>query len=288
MGVDARIVVYAKDQTTAEDACAAAFARIADLDTCMSDYRKTSELNMLCDKAGGPAVPVSEDLFKVLSKSLEFSRLSSGAFDITVSPLVRLWRAARKTGVVPAQKDIDAAKALVSWKYVHLDKATRSVRLDKKGMKLDLGGIAKGLADEEAQKVLRSYGITSALIEMGGDIVVTDAPPQTDGWSIDVPNDVPHKGVMKLKNCAISSSGDTVQFVVIGDKKFSHVVDPHTGYALTQGVQATVITQNGTDSDALSTTVTLLNASQRKKLLRHFPGTRAYVRQLKYSAGSSS
>src|SRR5687768_16490473 len=101
MGIDARVVVYAKDQTTAEKACRAAFDRVAALDTIMSDYRRDSELNQLCAKAGGSAVAVSGDLYKVLRRAEEVSKRSDGAFDVTVGPLIALWRAARRTGVLP-------------------------------------------------------------------------------------------------------------------------------------------------------------------------------------------
>src|ERR1041384_7152946 len=101
MGVDARLVVYAPDIRKAEEACTAAFKRIAELDSIMSDYRRDSELNRLCEKSGGPAVKVSADLYRVLRKAEEVSRRSEGAFDITVGPLIALWRNARKTGKLP-------------------------------------------------------------------------------------------------------------------------------------------------------------------------------------------
>src|SRR5579862_5301967 len=121
------------------------------------------------------------------------------------------------------------------------------------GMRLDLGGIAKGYADDEVQKVLKQHGIKRALVEMGGDIVVSDPPPGSKGWEILVPNagidHAPDK--LYFANQAISTSGDTEQFVVIGGVRYSHVVDPHTGQALTSRVQVTVIAPDGLTSDPL-------------------------------------
>src|ERR1041385_8828910 len=134
MGVDARLVVYAPDIRKAEEACTAAFKRIAELDSIMSDYRRDSELNRLCEKSGGPAVKVSADLYRVLRKAEEVSRRSEGAFDITVGPLIALWRNARKTGKLPTPGEIDTALKLVSWQHIHLESGNK-VRLALKGMK---------------------------------------------------------------------------------------------------------------------------------------------------------
>jgi FAD:protein FMN transferase len=282
MGVDARLVVYARDAATAKKACAAAFERIAALDTIMSDYRKDSELMRLCDRAGGPPVRVSADLFAVLRRAQEVSKRSNGGFDVTVGPLVQLWRKARKTALLPAPAEIERARKLVGYRKMVLNPRTRTIKLVVPGMRLDLGGIAKGYADDEAQKVLKGFGITCALVEMGGDIVVSNPPPGTKGWTIRVPNAASDKGPadIKLSNCAISSSGDTEQFAVIGGVRYSHVVDPRTGLALKSRVQATVIARNGLTSDPLSTALTVLSPADRSRLLRAYRGARSYVRSL--------
>jgi thiamine biosynthesis lipoprotein len=288
MGVDARLVVYAPDQRTAEDACAAAFARIAALDSIMSDYRWDSELMRLCARAGrprsGPSRPVrvSPELFLVLRRAQAVARQSGGAFDVTVGPLVALWRQARKSGVLPDPAAIERARRLVGWQKLRLDERARTVRLAARGMKLDLGGIAKGYAGDEAQRVLKQHGITRALVEMGGDIVVSGRPPETEGWMIRVPNAGDDHGPvdMRFAGCAISTSGDTEQFVIIGGRRYSHVIDPHTGQALTNRVQVTLVAPDGLTSDPLSTALTLLGEEERRKLLAAYPGTKAYVRVL--------
>jgi len=303
MGVDARLLVYAPDRSTAEDACSAAFARIAALDTIMSDYRRDSELTRLSARAGGPPVRVSPDLFRVLRRAQEVARYSGGAFDVTVGPLVALWRAARKTAVLPDPAALQHARRLVGWQKLRLDEHTRTVRLTIPGMRLDLGGIAKGYAADAAQRVLREHGITRALVELGGDIVVSGPPPGTDGWTIRVPNaagsgdrrQATGDGEDKLSllspvTCrlptdfhfahrAISTSGDTEQFVVIGGRHYSHVVDPRTGQALTNRVQVTLTAPDGLTSDPLATALSVLGGKDRK-LLHAYPGTTAYVRVL--------
>lgn len=282
MGVDARLALYAPDRAAAEHAGTAAFARIAALDSIMSDYRRDSELMRLCTQAGGGAVPVSPELFAVLQRAEAVSRDSHGAFDVTVGPLVALWRAARKSGTLPDPAALEAARKKVGWQQIHLDLKARTVRLAVSGMKLDLGGIAKGYAADAAQRVLKAHGITRALVELGGDIVVSAPPPGADGWTIRVPNAGDDSGPADLKfaNCAISTSGDTEQFAVIGGRHYSHVVDPRTGQALTSRVQVTLTAPDGLTSDPLATAVSVLGREARDGLLAAYPGSRAYIRVL--------
>ena len=289
MGNDTRIVVYALDQKTAEDACAAAFNRVAELDSMMSDYRTNSELTHLCEQAGGPPMKISPEFFFVLKRSQEVSKLTDGMFDVTVSPVVRLWRKARKQGKLPDPAELEKTRHLVGYKNLILDEKAGTARLAKKGMQIDLGAIAKGYADDEAQSVLKKHGITSALIEMGGDIVVSNPPPGEKGWKILVPNAEEGQGPaeMDLSNCAISSSGDTEQFVVIGRQKFSHVINPKTGVALHEGVQATVIAKDGITSDSLSTAVTLVSKKGRARISKAYPGLKQYVRILPINTRAS-
>ena len=275
MGIDARLVVYASSQEVANRACEAAFRRIADLEQSMSDYRQTSELMQFCSKPRGTRVKLSPDLFKVLERSQHISKQTGGRFDCTVGPLVQLWRKARKSKVLPTTEEILAAKRLVSYRFLHLDKRNQTAWLDRDGMKLDLGGIAKGYASDEALRSLQGNGVKIALIEMGGDLVLGDAPPKTEGWSVEIPN---AGKTMTLRNCAISSSGDTEQFVEINGKRYSHVVDTRSGYGLSERVQATIIARDGFITDPLSTALTLLNEKGRDKLNRAYPGTQVFIK----------
>jgi thiamine biosynthesis lipoprotein len=131
----------------------------------------------VCAKAHEAPVKVSDDLFVVLKTALEIAEASGGAFDITVGPFVALWRRARKTKQLPTEAELAAAREKVGWQKVQLDPKERTVRLLVAGMRLDLGGIAKGYAGDGALAVLRRFGITRAMVEFGGDIVLGDPPP---------------------------------------------------------------------------------------------------------------
>jgi len=281
MGVQCRITTYASTEADARRACTSAFKRIDELEQIMSDYRANSELNRLCDKAGDGPQQVSPDLLKILGLSQALSKHSGGAFDVTASPLIRVWRQARKTKQMPSVVELKQAKALTNWQFVRLDARRRTVWLTKPGMRLDLGGIGKGYACDAALRVLRQQGMKSALVEMGGDIAAGDPPPGKKGWRIAIAES---PGVLSgyrlLRNCGISTSGDTVQFVEIGGRRYSHVVDPRTGWALTNHIAVTVIAGDATTSDGLSTAISVLGEQERRELRTHYRSATAYVRKV--------
>jgi thiamine biosynthesis lipoprotein len=262
MGTKFQMIAYAGDEKTARAAVKEAFARVADLDGIMSDYRSTSELMRLCEKAGGEPVKVSEELFFVLSKAQEVAKLSDGAFDVTVGPVVRLWRLSRRTGKLPDADDLKKALAVVGYKNVKLDAKEHTAQLLKAGMKLDLGGIAKGYAADEAIAVLKKHGIDRALVAAGGDIAVSGPPPDKEGWTIGIqplaPEEVKNPRHLILKNGGVSTSGDAEQFVEIDGKRYSHIVDPRTGIGLMGHRSVTVVAPNGITSDSLTKVASVL------------------------------
>lgn len=281
MGVQARLVLYAADSTRARDAAVAAFDRIAELDGIMSDYRGDSELMRLCERASTGPVPVSRDLFAVLSLAQRLSEQSDGAFDVTIGPLVRLWREARRSGRLPDPSRLEEARTRVGRHLMILDLTDRTVELLEPGMLLDLGGIAKGYAADAAVDAMRRHGIRSALVEFGGDVVAAGRPPGTDGWPVSAPLAPADSAAWTIVNEAISTSGDTQQFVEIAGVRYSHVVDPRSGVGLTSRAAATVIAPNGALSDALATTLSIMDSDAGRELLRrHYPEVIAFVREL--------
>ena len=280
MGVVCRMVVYAPNEDSAKRACTAAFDRIARLEDLMSDYRPASELMRLCAKSRGKPVKVSPELMLVLTKSRELSERSAGAFDVTVGPMVKLWRESRKSGKLPDAGRLENARRYVGWRKMTLDPKKRTARLAVAGMQLDLGGIAKGYACDEAIRVLKKHGIGSAMVEMGGDIVVSGPPPGKDGWVIEIPNAGPDHSRKTLTNSGISSSGDTEQYVEIDGTRYSHIVDPRTGVGLTDRIAVTVVAPNGITSDGLSTAISVLGADKGRVLARTFLAA-VYIRAAK-------
>lgn len=281
MGTTFRIVVYANDMASANQATDAAFARIAQLDLIMSDYRETSELMQLCQKAGGPPVKVSAELFRVLSESQRLAQRSEGAFDITVGPIVRLWRRSRRTRELPDPERLAQALELVGYDKLCLDEKARTARLLKPGMLLDVGGIAKGYAADEALTVLKRHGIHNALVAAGGDIAVSNPPPGTDGWKVAIASLEPGNNppTLLLRNAAVSTSGDAEQHVTINGKRYSHIVDPKTGLGLTGRSSVTVVAPNGMTADGLDTAVSVTGPDRGLQLIDRTEGTAALIMQ---------
>lgn len=272
MGVAFRIVMYAPSEEAAEAAARLAFDRVSRLDELFSDYRDDSELMRLCRDSGpGRPVKVSDELLGILETAQTVSRQGEGAFDVTVGPIVRLWRTARKEKRLPPADELAAARRLVGWRNVRLSREDRTVELLIPGMRLDLGGIAKGYAVEAAMQVLRKQGIASALVEAGGDMRLGDAPPGADGWSVAIKplaeSPVEEQTVLTLSNCSVATSGDAHQFVEIDRTRYSHIVDPKTGIGVTHRCSATVIGPDGATTDAWAKTFNVLGPERGLELL---------------------
>ena len=279
MGTKARVVLYAADTARAQAAAAAAFARIAQLDAWLSDYRADSELSNLSAQSGGAPVRIGQDLYSILRHALALAEETEGAFDVTAGPLVALWRTARRTGRSPDAAALDAARQHVGWRDMVLDTMKRTLRLARPGMRLDLGGIAKGYAVDRALEALRAHGVDQALVELGGEIAVGRAPPASEGWRIEVENADSAQRIVLLENVAISSSGAAEQFIDVAGVRHSHVIDARTGMAVSNLVAATVIAPDGTTADAYATVVTILDEERRTRFIAAHPEARFYVRK---------
>lgn len=268
MGVRVSLTLHARSEAQAEQAAKAAFARFAELEQIMSDYRPDSELMKLCDQAGKGPVKVSSDLWRVLARGQEIARLSGGAFDMTCGPVVRLWREARKTRQLPPASQLKEALGQVGFRKLNLNARERTAELLVPGMKLDLGGIAKGDACDQAMLVLKRHGIHRAKVEAGGDVVVSAPPPGKTAWAIAI---LGRDGEpLMLKECAISTSGDAYQYVEVEGKRYSHICDPRTGMGLTTRIQATVIAKDGLTSDPLTKGICVSGYDASRHILERF------------------
>jgi thiamine biosynthesis lipoprotein len=279
MGTLFKIIVYAPDEATADQAVKAAFARVVALDGIMSDYKPTSELMRLCAKAGGDPVPVSVELFFVLSMAQEVARKSDDAFDVTVGPVVKLWRQCRKARHLPDPKQLAEALALVGYRNIRLDEKARTVQLLKAGMQLDLGGIAKGYAADEILAVLKQHGLTRALAAAGGDVTVSGPPPDAEGWKVVIAalgdEDARAPRTLLLRDAAVSTSGDAEQYVEIDGTRYSHIVDPRTGLGLIGRMSATVVARNGITADSHTKVVAILGPEKGFPIIEATAGASA-------------
>ena len=269
MGVDFHLKFYAKDRPAAERIARQAYARVEALNGIFSDYEPGSELNRLCHRPAGQPVKVSPELFDILQRSQKLARETGGAFDITAGPMIRLWRAARKQQKLPDPNAIAAVKSRVGFEKIILNPRDRTVTLRAANMQLDLGGIAKGYAVDEAMKILKANCIRRAFVAASGDMLTSGPPIGREGWRVEIRN-VDQFGnlyarTVHLKHQALSTSGDTEQFVEINGRRYSHIVDPRTGHGLTNRLQVTVVSEASTKSDSHATALNVLGLEQGLK-----------------------
>ncbi|HEY1173475.1 MAG TPA: FAD:protein FMN transferase [Verrucomicrobiae bacterium] len=285
MGTVFTITLYAPDEARGKQAADAAFARVVQLNDMMTDYNRDSELMRFCLSPHGQPVKLSEDLFSVIAKAQWVAEQTDGAFDITLGPIIRLWRRARRQRELPPGEFIAAAKLASGYQNLKLDAKKRTATLLKPDMVLDLGGIAKGYTAEEALKVLKQQGITRAMVAASGDLAIGDAPPGREGWNIGIDSidaaEGKHSRIVSVKNCGLSTSGDTEQFTVIDGQRYSHIVDPKTGIGLRERIGVTVIAKHATDSDAFDTAASVLGAEKGMKFIEEKTNTAALIVQLK-------
>ncbi len=285
MGTVFHIDLYSASSAQASKAGEATFARAEELEQIMSDYRADSELMRLVREGSTAPFPVSSDLYSVLAKSLWTSELSRGAFDVSIGPLVDLWRGARKTGRLPNPADIARAKALVDYHNIELDASRHTVFLKRPGMKLDLGAIGKGYAADQMLAVLQAYGIQHAMVVAGGEVVVGEPPPGNSGWKVRIGTADADAGgapcTLLLRAAAVSTSGDEHQFMEVNGHRYSHVINPATGWPLEGESSTTVIARDSTTADALCTAFSLMSVEDGISAAQSLPGASVlWVRQV--------
>jgi thiamine biosynthesis lipoprotein len=270
MGTLFRIKLYAADARQAELAFRAAFDRVRDLDAILSDYKRDSELNHISQTP----LRISDDLFRVLAASQQLAEETGGAFDITLGPVIRLWREARKNKRLPDREALREAGSRCGYRKLHLDTANHTATFDQPGMQLDVGGIAKGYAADEALAALKRLGIRSALEAASGDLAFSDPPPGQRGWRIGAGS---LDRVLELSNAAVSTSGDAEQHVDAEGKRYSHIIDPGTRMGLSSGITVTIVAAHGIDADGISTAVSVLGAERGIEFVEKHAGVAAVI-----------
>jgi len=272
MGSPFTIIFYAADSMQANNLAKNCYYLVDSLNTILSDYDPQSEINHLSEKAGSSSwVGISPVLFEVLQQSAAAWQKTSGAVDITIGPLSKLWRQARRTKNFPKDEEVQKAKAQTGFKNILSDTLHHRVKLVKPEMQLDFGAIAKGYIAQKVIDYLLDNNIDKALADAGGDIVMSGAPPGKKGWSVavNVPESeelLPQRIVLSDKS--VATSGDLYQYIEKDGKKYSHIIDPTTGYGVLHHRNVTVIAGDGAKADWLATACSILPIRKAKKLVR--------------------
>ena len=274
MGSPFNLVLYADTKQIADSAAQESFRLVDSINLICSDYDSTSELFKLRYSVVGLPVRVSPILFELLYVAKAANKDAYGSFDITVGPLSRLWRSARKSQQFPTNGAINTARNRIGFNKVQLDSAAQTITFLQPNMQLDMGAIAKGYAADMVLALLQSHGITTALVDAGGDMVVAGMPPQKKGWTIGINVPGQQEQLLEpkliLSNKAVATSGDAFQYMLHEGKKYGHIIDPRTGYGVTFQRNVTVVAPDATTADWLATACSILTLNQVKILAKKY------------------
>ena len=258
MGSRFEITVVTRNQAQADYEIDQAVAEIRRIESLISSWDPRSETSEINRQAGIKPVKVSGELFELISRCLELSRLTDGAFDISYASMDRLWSFDGSMKDLPSAKEITASVARVGYQKIQLNRADQTVFLKEKGMKIGFGAIGKGYAADKAKDLLREKGVVAGIINASGDMSSWGTQPGGKPWQVAITNPMDKTksfGLLPMAEGAVVTSGDYEKFVHFDGKRYSHIMDPRTGYPATGIASVTVFAPKAELADALSTAV---------------------------------
>ncbi len=270
MGSPFNLVIVSSDSIKANQLAKQCFQLVDSLNHIFSNYDSSSELSKINASAGLLPFKMSPAMLDLVQKSEQAFVQSKAAYDISIGPLSSLWRNARKSKYFPSPNQVLATKKLVGLDQVKINKRLGTIFLPTTGMQLDFGGIAKGYIAQWVIDYLAKNGIDEALADAGGDIVMSGAPLNSKGWVIGVnipetTDDLLNKK-LQISNCSVATSGDVYQYFEKEGVKYSHIINPITGYGVTNLRNVTIIAKTGARADWLATACSILPIKEAKAL----------------------
>jgi len=277
MGTAIRCELWHSDASEAERALDAVMAEMHRIDRLMSPYKDDSELSRINRDAGRRAVPVGAELFGLIERSLQFSKMSDGAFDITFASVGQLYD--YRQGVAPEAAALERARQAVGWRHLQLDAGQRTIRFGRAGMRIDLGGFAKGHVVDTSIAILKRLGIRHAMVAAGGDShVMGDRHGRP--WSIAIRDPRDEKrvvAVLPLQDTSISTSGDYERYFERDGVRHHHLIDPNTGTSPRSVRSVTILANDGLTSEGLSKCLFVMGLERGMRLIESVPGVDAVV-----------
>lgn len=268
MGSWATLTLVTADSTAVAQLARSALLSLHHTDSLMTNWTATSEVARINGTAGAAATVVEPEVASVITLAADVTAASGGAFDLTVEPLVRLWGFLGGKPRVPAADELERTRGLVGWGRVAWDPATAQLRLPEAGMRIDLGGIAKGHGVDRVAALLRSAGVTDALVDLTGNMAAIGSAPGHAGWVVGIrdPRDRgPYLATLRLHDRCVSTSGDYVQFVSDGGRRYGHILDPRTGWPARGLSSVTVVAGSAAVADAWSTALFVLGPAEARR-----------------------
>ncbi len=271
------IVVYGRKGQALPQIVNEAFDEVDRIDRLMSHYKSDSQLSLINREAAQRPVKVDQELFDFIAECLRYSRESDGAFDVTVGPLMNVWGFFRGEGRMPTEAELADASSKIGYQHIILDDKAKTIKFDRPGVELDLGGIAKGYAVDRVVSLLKQRGVERAFVNAcGSTIYGLGSPPKSSGWEVKIQDPIdPQKiaATFLLKNHALSVSGSYEKFFEIDGVRYSHIMDPRTGRPVQNVLSVAVVTISGTAGDALDNVFYVQGVEKTRKTLKKFRAT---------------
>lgn len=270
------ITVVDGDSQTSNKLIDLAIEEIQRIEKLLTTYSENSQTNQINVNAGIRPVKVDQEVFDLIARSIKISELTDGAFDISYGSMdTRFWNFDKTLKKLPDPEEAKKTVALINFKNIFLDVENRTVFLKEKGMRIGFGGIGKGFAADSAKKLLQENGIESGIINASGDLITWGTQPSGKPWTIALANpDFVHEEFshLEVSNMAVATSGNYEKFVVIDGKKYSHTINPKTGYPVTGIKSVSIICPIAELADAMATPVTVLGVSDGLSLVNQMKG----------------
>lgn len=279
LGTLNQLKVYGNEKK-ANRAIEESIKRIYEIDDKMSVFKEYSEISKINKNAGNHSQIVSKDTYYVIQEAVKYCSLSKGAFDISIRPIVKLWGIGKKSAQVPSTNEINEKLKAVNYRDIVLGKNNSSIFLKNEKQEIDVGGIAKGYAADEVKKIMIKNGIKSAIINLGGNILVIGAKEDGTSWNVGIQDPIKARGEFALTinviNKSVVTSGDYERYFEEGGKRFHHIINPRTGYPSDSDiVSATIISDNSIEGDGLSTGVYIMGVKKAIELIEEIKGVDA-------------
>lgn len=277
MGTAIHVELWHANKLIAEKNIQHVFTEMRRIDSTMSPFKKDSELSLINQQAAKKPLKISTELFKLIQQSINISKLSNGAFDITFSSVGQFYNYRKKQ--IPTKEEVAENLKKINYKNIKLNTKNKTIFFTRTGTRIDLGGIAKGHAVDNAIKLLQQQGITQAIVSAGGDTrIIGDKGGRPWYVGIRHPRDKNKSAVvLPLSQTAISTSGDYERYFIKDNVRHHHIIKPSTGDSARELRSVSILGSDSTTVDALSTTVFILGLNKGMKLISKLPNTEAIV-----------
>ncbi|MEO1450282.1 MAG: FAD:protein FMN transferase [Bacteroidota bacterium] len=270
MGSDFALTAVATDSSTASAAIAAGIQEIQRIEGRISSWAEDSETSAINRAAGTSPTPVSTELFQLINRASKVSALTEGAFDLTFGPLMRCWPLRDSSFQWPDSALVRKVRKLVGYQQIELDREASTVFLPQQGMQIGFGAIGKGYAANRARTIMQAFGLQGGMVNAGGDLTCWGDDLNQTGWTIGISDPGNTERIhtrLQINNLAVVTSGDYINYILHNGIRYSHILDPRTGYPVVNMSSVTVICSDAELADALATGVSVMGATEGINLL---------------------